>query len=100
MVAANAAREPPPASNFSPRPKKLLTNFPSCDKLLCGAKHFIWRCPMNHDEAQVRMQETQRIIERAKLFTLLPGASAIIGGLLVLVASNRGSRRQRQRRLI
>ena len=40
---------------------------------------------MDVDEAQDRMQEIQRIMERATLFTLLPGSSAIIGGLLVLV---------------
>ena len=39
---------------------------------------------MNHDEAQERMQEIQRIMERATLFTLLPGTSAILGGVLVL----------------
>lgn len=39
---------------------------------------------MDHDEAQVRMQEIQRIMERATLWTILPGASAIIGGLMVL----------------
>jgi hypothetical protein len=39
---------------------------------------------MNVDEAQARMQEIQRIMERATLFTLLPGTPAVIGGLLVL----------------
>ena len=39
---------------------------------------------MDHDEAQLRMQEIQRIMERATLWTILPGTSAIIGGLLVL----------------
>ena len=39
---------------------------------------------MKHDEAQVRMQEIQRIMERATLWTILPGTSAIIGGLMVL----------------
>jgi len=39
---------------------------------------------MNQDEAQVRMQEIQRIMERATLWTILPGTSAIIGGLMVL----------------
>jgi len=39
---------------------------------------------MNVDEAQARMQEIQRIMERATLFTLLPGTPAIIGGLMVL----------------
>lgn len=39
---------------------------------------------MDHDEAQIRMQEIQRIMERATLWTILPGTSAIIGGLMVL----------------
>jgi hypothetical protein len=39
---------------------------------------------MDHDEAQVRMREIQRIMERATLWTILPGTSAIIGGLMVL----------------
>lgn len=39
---------------------------------------------MNRDEAQQRMTEIQRIMERATLWTLLPGAAAIVGGLLVL----------------
>jgi len=39
---------------------------------------------MNVDEAQARMQEIQRIMERATLFTLLPGTAAVLGGLLVL----------------
>ncbi len=39
---------------------------------------------MDTDEAQARMQEIQRIMERATLFTLLPGTPAIVGGLLVL----------------
>jgi hypothetical protein len=39
---------------------------------------------MNVDEAQARMQEIQRIMERATLFTLLPGVPAVVGGLLVL----------------
>ena len=39
---------------------------------------------MNVDEAQARMQEIQRIMERATLFTLLPGTPAVIGGLMVL----------------
>jgi hypothetical protein len=39
---------------------------------------------MDHDEAQARMQEIQRIMERATLFTLLPGIPAVLGGLLVL----------------
>ena len=39
---------------------------------------------MDVDEARARMQEIQRIMERATLFTLLPGTPAVIGGLLVL----------------
>ena len=39
---------------------------------------------MEHDEAQIRMQEIQRIMERTTLWTILPGTSAIIGGLMVL----------------
>jgi hypothetical protein len=39
---------------------------------------------MDADEAQVRMQEIQRIMERATLFTLLPGWTAVVGGLMVL----------------
>ena len=39
---------------------------------------------MDVDEAQARLQEIQRIMERATLFTLLPGMPAVIGGLLVL----------------
>ena len=39
---------------------------------------------MDQDEAQVRMQEIQRIMERTTLWTILPGTSAIIGGLMVL----------------
>jgi len=39
---------------------------------------------MDHNEAQLRMQEIQRIMERATLWTILPGMSAILGGLLVL----------------
>lgn len=39
---------------------------------------------MNADEARTRMQEIQRIMERATLFTLLPGVSAVLGGILVL----------------
>jgi hypothetical protein len=39
---------------------------------------------MDRDEAQVRMQEIQRIMERATLWTVLPGMSAIVGGLMVL----------------
>ena len=39
---------------------------------------------MDVDEAQARMREIQRIMERATLFTLLPGTPAVVGGLLVL----------------
>ena len=39
---------------------------------------------MDTDEAEVRMQEIQRIMERATLFTLLPGTPAVVGGLMVL----------------
>ena len=39
---------------------------------------------MNANEAQDRMQEIQRIMERATLFTLLPGGPAVVGGLMVL----------------
>ena len=39
---------------------------------------------MDVDEAQARMREIQRIMERATLFTLLPGTPAVLGGLLVL----------------
>ena len=39
---------------------------------------------MDADEAQTRMQEIQRIMERATLFTLLPGTPAVVGGLMVL----------------
>ena len=39
---------------------------------------------MDTNEAQARMREIQRIMERATLFTLLPGAAAVIGGLMVL----------------
>lgn len=39
---------------------------------------------MNADEARARMEEIQRIMERATLFTLLPGTAAVLGGLLVL----------------
>ncbi len=40
---------------------------------------------MNQDEAQIRMQEIQRIMERATLWTILPGTAAVIGGGMVLV---------------
>ena len=39
---------------------------------------------MNANEAQTRMQEVQRIMERTTLFTLLPGTPAVVGGLMVL----------------
>jgi hypothetical protein len=39
---------------------------------------------MDTNEAKTRMQEIQRIMERATLFTLLPGTPAVIGGLMVL----------------
>jgi len=39
---------------------------------------------MDRDEARARMQEIQRIMERATLWTLLPGMAAVVGGLLVL----------------
>lgn len=39
---------------------------------------------MDADEAQARMREIQRIMERATLFTLLPGTAALVGGLAVL----------------
>ena len=39
---------------------------------------------MDANEAQDRMQEIQRIMERATLFTLLPGTPAVVGGLMVL----------------
>jgi hypothetical protein len=38
---------------------------------------------MDADEAKKRMREIQRIMETATLYTLLPGAAAIIGGMLV-----------------
>lgn len=40
---------------------------------------------MDRDEAQARMEEIQRIMERATLWTLLPGMAAVVGGGLVLV---------------
>jgi hypothetical protein len=39
---------------------------------------------MDASEAQSRMREIQRIMERATLFTLLPGTPAVLGGLMVL----------------
>ncbi len=40
---------------------------------------------MDREEAKVRMDEIQRIMERATLWTLLPGTAAVIGGILVLI---------------
>ncbi len=40
---------------------------------------------MNREEARARMEEIQRIMERATLWTLLPGTAAVLGGILVLV---------------
>jgi len=40
---------------------------------------------MDVDEAQARMREIQRIMETTTLFTLLPGAAAVVGGLLVFL---------------
>lgn len=40
---------------------------------------------MERDEALERMNEIQRIMERTTLYTLLPGAPAIIGGVLALI---------------
>ena len=40
---------------------------------------------MDFDEAKTRMREIQRIMETATLYTLLPGAAAIVGGMLVFV---------------
>lgn len=39
---------------------------------------------MDANEAQNRIQEVQRIMERTTLFTLLPGTPAVVGGLMVL----------------
>jgi len=39
---------------------------------------------MERNEALGRIQEIQRIMERTTLYTLLPGAPAIIGGFMVL----------------
>jgi hypothetical protein len=39
---------------------------------------------MDRDEARARMHEIQRIMERATLWTHLPGTAAILGGLMVL----------------
>ena len=40
---------------------------------------------MDRAEAEARMREVQRIMERTTLYTLLPGLPAIEGGILVLV---------------
>jgi hypothetical protein len=40
---------------------------------------------MDQAEAEARMREVQRIMERTTLYTLLPGMAAVLGGLLVLV---------------
>jgi hypothetical protein len=40
---------------------------------------------MDADEAKIRMREIQRIMETATLYTLLPGAASIVGGMLVFV---------------
>lgn len=40
---------------------------------------------MDRAEAKARMEEIQRIMERATLWTLLPGTAAVIGGILVLI---------------
>jgi len=40
---------------------------------------------MDRDQAWDRMQEIQRIMERATLWTLLPGTAAVLGGGLVLI---------------
>jgi len=39
---------------------------------------------MDRDEALARIAEIQRVMERASLYTLLPGGAAVAGGLLVL----------------
>ncbi len=39
---------------------------------------------MDRAEAEARMREVQRIMERTTLFTLMPGLPAILGGALVL----------------
>ncbi len=40
---------------------------------------------MDREEAKARMDEIQRIMERATLWTLLPSTAAVIGGILVLI---------------
>jgi len=39
---------------------------------------------MDCDEARARIEEIQRIVERTTLWPLLPGAAAVLGGMLVL----------------
>ena len=39
---------------------------------------------MDRDEALARIAEIQRVMERATLYTLLPGGAAVAGGVLVL----------------
>lgn len=39
---------------------------------------------MDREEALARIAEIQRVMERATLYTLLPGGAAVAGGLLVL----------------
>ncbi len=40
---------------------------------------------MDRDEARARIEQIQQIMERATLWTHLPGPAAVVGGLLVLV---------------
>ncbi len=40
---------------------------------------------MDRAEAKARMEEIQRIMEQATLWTLLPGTAAVVGGILVLI---------------
>ena len=39
---------------------------------------------MDRDQAQARIEEIQRIMERATLWSSLPGAAAVVGGVMVL----------------
>ena len=39
---------------------------------------------MDRDEALARIEEIQRVMERATRYTLLPGGAAVVGGLLVI----------------
>lgn len=41
---------------------------------------------MDRSEAEARIAEVQRIMERTTLYTLLPGPPAIVGGILALAA--------------